>query len=73
MSQFADASGDQKKMFKIVAKFLHTDNDTPLLPCNSFNTLAEQVSDRFSKKISKFSSERIQNVNNIDIYTDGEP
>ena len=42
MSQIADASGDQKKLFKIVAKLLHTDHDTPLPTCDSFNALAEQ-------------------------------
>ena len=36
MSQIADASGDQKKLFEIVAKLLHTDNDTPFPPCDSF-------------------------------------
>ena len=43
--------GDQKKMFKIVAKFPRTNNDTPLPPCDSFNTFAEQFSDLFSDKI----------------------
>ena len=34
MSQLADASGAQKKLSKIVSKLLHTDNDTPLPPCD---------------------------------------
>ena len=46
MSQIAYASGDQKKLFKIVAKLLHTDLDTPLPTCDSFNALAEQFSER---------------------------
>ena len=50
MSQFADASSDQKKLFKIVAKLQHIDNDTPLPPSDSFNTLAEQFSDFASEK-----------------------
>ena len=41
MSQIADAPGDQKKLFKIVAKLLHTDHDTPLPTCNSFDALIE--------------------------------
>ena len=72
-SEIADASGDQKKLFKIVAKFLHSHNDTPLQPCDSFNPRAEQFLDIFSKKISNIRSEHIKNVNIIDINTDGEP
>ena len=41
MSQIADASGDQKKLVKIVGKLLHTDHDTPLPTCDSFDALAE--------------------------------
>ena len=48
-SQIADASGDQKKLFKIVAKLLHTDHDTPLPTCDSFDALAEQFSDFVSE------------------------
>ena len=73
MSQFADASGDQKKLLKIVAKVLNTDNDTPFPPCDSFDTLAEQFSDLFSEKIAKIRSALIHDINIIDIYTDGEP
>ena len=47
MSQIVDASGDQNKLFTIVTKLLHTDSDTPLPPCDSFDTLAEQFSDCF--------------------------
>ena len=53
MSQIADASGDQKKLFKIVAKLLQTDHDTPLPTCDSFDALAEQFSDFFSEKSRK--------------------
>ena len=53
MSQIADASGDQKKLFKIVVKLLHTDNDTPLSTCDSFDALAEQFSDFFLSKTRK--------------------
>ncbi|KAK2185947.1 hypothetical protein NP493_218g03040 [Ridgeia piscesae] len=73
MSQFADASGDQKKLLKIVAKVLNTDNDTPFPPCDSFDTLAEQFSDLFSEKIAKIRSALIHDINIIDNYTDGEP
>ena len=71
-SQIADASGDQKRVFKIVAKLLHTDHDTPLPTCYSFNALAEQFSDYFSEKISKIRCEFTPSVSNVDIYTDGE-
>ena len=50
MNQIADASGDQKNLFNIVAKRLHTDHDTPLPTCDSFNALAEQFSYVFSDK-----------------------
>ena len=46
VSQIADASGDQKKLFKSVAKLLHTDHDTPLPTCDSFDALVEQFSER---------------------------
>ena len=72
MSQIADAYGDQKKLFKIVAKLLHTDHDTPLPTCDSFDALAEQFSDFFSEIISKIRCEFTPNVSNGDIYTDGE-
>ena len=72
MSQIADASGDQKKLFKIVAKLLHTDHDTPLPTCDSFDAIAEQFSDFFSKQISKIRCEFTPSVSNVDIYTDGE-
>ena len=63
----------RKNLIKIVAMLLHTDSDTPLPPRHSINMLAEQLSYVFSKNISKIRSERIQNVNIIDIYTDGNP
>ena len=72
MSQIADASGDQKKLFKIVANLLHLDHDTQLPTCNSFNALAEQFSDFFSKKFSKIRCEFTPSVSNVYIYTDGE-
>ena len=72
MSQIADASGDQKKLLKIVAKLLLTDHDTPLPTCDSFDALAEQFSDCFSEKISKIRCEFTPSVSNVDIYTDGE-
>ena len=72
MSQIADASGDEKKLFKIVAKPLHTDHDTPLSTYDSFSALAEQFSDVFSEKISKIRCEFTPSVINVDIYTDGE-
>ena len=71
-SQIADASGDQKKLFKIVAKLLHTDHDTPLPTCDSIDVLAEQFSDFFSETISKIRCEFTPSVSNVDIYTDGE-
>ena len=49
-SLIAVASGDQKQLFKIVAKFPYTNNDTPLPPCDSFNTLKGHVSDVVSEK-----------------------
>ena len=72
MSQIADASGDQKTLLKIVAKLLHTDHDTPLPTCDSFNALAELVSDFFSETNSKIRCEFTPSVSNVDIYTDGE-
>ena len=73
MSQIADASGDQKKLFKIVAKLLHTDHETPLPTCDSFDALAEQFFQIVSlKQISKIRCEFTPSVSNVDIYTDGE-
>ena len=72
MSQISDASGVQKKLFKIVAKLLHTDHDTPLPTCDSFDALAEQFSDFFSEAISKILCEFTPSVSKVDIYTDGE-
>ena len=42
MSEIADAFGDQQKLFKIVAKLLHTDHDTPLPTYDSFNAQYEK-------------------------------
>ena len=72
MSEIANESGDKKKLFKIVAKLLHTDHDTPLPTCDSFNALAEPFSDFFSETISKIWCEIPPSVSNADIYTDGE-
>ena len=72
MGQIADVSGDQKKLFTIVAKLLHTDHDTPLPTCDSFDALVEQFSDSCSEKISKIRCEFTPSVSNVDIYTDGE-
>ena len=56
--QITCASGDQRQLFKIVAKLLHSDNDTPLPPCESFYTLATSFSDFFCEKISIIRSGR---------------
>ena len=61
MSKITHANVDQKKLFKIVANLIHVDDDTPLLPCDLFNTLAEQFSGLLlGIKISKIQSELIQ-------------
>ena len=73
VSYIADASGDQRRLFKVVAKLLHNENDTPLPPCDSFDKLAMQFSDFFSEKISKIRSELIQNVNNVDASVEDAP
>ena len=70
MCQIADVSGDQKKLCKIVAKLVHTDHDTPLPTCDSFDALVEQFSDFFSENISKIRCEFTPSVSNVDIYTD---
>ena len=72
MGQIADVSGDQKKLFTIVAKLLHTDHDTALPTCESFDALVEQFSDSCSEKIWKIRCEFTPSVSNVDIYTDGE-
>ena len=69
-SKIADASSDQIKLFKTVAKLLHINNDTPLSPCDPFNPLAEQFSDFFGNK----SRKSVPNLFKfIAIYTDGKP
>ena len=72
MCQIADVSGDQKKLCKIVAKLVHTDHDTPLPTCDSFDALVEQFSDFFSENISKIRCEFTPSVSNVDIYTAGK-
>ena len=72
-SQIADASGAKRRLSRIVAKLLYSDNDTPLPPCDSFDTLAMQFSDFLSEKISKIRSELIQNFNNVDASVEDAP
>ena len=65
---------DQNKLFKIVAKLIHVDENTPLPSCELFNTLAEQFSGLFlGTQILKIQSELIQYVNNVDVNSDGDP
>ena len=64
MSQIGDAFGDKKKLFMIVARFLHTDNDSQLPPCDSFN-IQSSFQTFFSEQTSKIWSELIENVNNM--------
>ena len=62
-SQIADAPGN--KLFKIVAKLLFTDNNEPLPPRDSFDTIAQRFSDFFFEKISRIRSALIQNINSV--------
>ena len=64
--QITYASGDQRQLFKIVAKLLHTDNDKPLPPCDSFDMLATRFSNFFCEKISTIRSGLTHNANHID-------
>ena len=45
---------------------LYTDNDTPLPPCESFDTLATRFSDFFCEKISTIRSGLTNNANHVD-------
>ena len=72
MSQTADAYGDRKKLLKMLAKLLHTDSDTPVPPCDSFNTFVEHfqlfLGTNVGNPVHTYSK-----CYDIDIYTDGEP
>ena len=63
----------RKSCLKIVVKFLRSDNDLHFRRVIHSTRLQNSVLFFVSETISKIRSKLIQNVNNIDIYTDGEP